>query len=286
MGDLFLFKMIIKDLKYQFEKKLQNSFSLSELRFLFPVFLEEIFCIPIDSQRFRESEILKGDKQKWIKAIEDLKKGIPYQYVLGSSLFYGLNIKVDQNTLIPRPETEELLDIISREKMLSPKSIADFGCGSGCISLALKKIFQNALVYGYDISEKALEIASKNSLDSKLAVHFSILDLRAEQNLNRSFDLIVSNPPYVRELEKTEMSRGVLDFEPHLALFVQNEDPLVFYRALARIGEKYLNQEGRMYFEINQYLSEETKEIFITKGWDAKLIKDMSGNWRFLKVWK
>ena len=286
MWDLFLFDMKIKDLKNQFETELENSFSKNELQFLFPIFMEEILLISQDDLRFKDFEWVAGSKEKWESSISELKKGIPYQYVLGSTVFYGMKIKVNENTLIPRPETEELLDFISKDGLGIPGSIADFGCGSGCISLALKKIFPPSIVHAYDISSAALEIANQNSTDANLPVEFAILDLLNHENLNKTFDLIVSNPPYVRELEKKEMSNGVLDFEPHLALFVKDTDALIFYAALERIGQQCLNENGTMYFEINQYLAMETKSLFGNKGWETELIRDMSGNWRFLKVWK
>lgn len=280
--------MKISDLKIQFETELQANYSKAELEFLYSIFMEELFSVSKGNLRFREMDEINSHLDSWNSAIIELKSGRPYQYVLGSTEFYGLKLKLNSHTLIPRPETEELLDLLSRENLKELKSIADFGTGSGCIALGLKKIFPDADVKGFDVSSTALEIAKQNSHDNNLEVEFLELDLlKVDQiSMNSSFDLILSNPPYVRELEKNEMDKGVLEFEPHQALFVKDENPLLFYEILEGVGEKYLNLKGKMYFEINQFLATETEDLFKSKFWKTQLIKDMSGNWRFLKVWK
>lgn len=280
--------MKLLELKNQFFTQLQEVYSLSELEFLFPIFMEDLFTFPKETIRSNLQQEFLSDIKNFEKSIEDLKRGVPYQYVLGSTEFYGLKLKLNSSTLIPRPETEEMLDHIAKSNIKGVNTAADFGCGSGCIAIGLKKIFNNAKVCGFDISREALTIATENSMKNKLEVDFSKWDILSSSTrpLNKSFDLIVSNPPYVRELEKENMDSKVLEFEPHGALFVPNADALKFYEALEKIGQKHLNLSGIMFFEINQYLGKETEEIYKSKNWQVELFKDMSGNDRFLKVWK
>lgn len=280
--------MKVKDLKTQFERELEALYTPTEIDFIFSIFLKEIFNIDNASLYLKEVELLLLDLITWESSIEKLKQGVPYQYVLGSTEFYGLKLKLNAHTLIPRPETEELLDLIAHENLKDVRSIGDFGCGSGCIGLGLKKVFPNAHVMGFDISTPALAIAKENSQLNNLKVDFSELDiLNFDSNrMDSRFDLIVSNPPYVRDLEKGNMDNSVLKFEPHQALFVEDINPLIFYKAIKEIGGRYLNPNGCMYFEINQYLGIETENLFKSSSWKTKLIRDMSSNLRFLKVWK
>jgi release factor glutamine methyltransferase len=198
---------------------------------------------------------------------------------------------VNENTLIPRPETEELVEWIVDGLKVKGKGqrVLDIGTGSGCIPIALKKEIPSAFVSAIDISEKALEMARKNALDNQVEVNFIHQDILTSQHLNIStsqpllFDVIVSNPPYVRNLEKKEIKRNVLDFEPHLALFVADSDALLFYRKIAQLALKSLSSNGKLFFEINQYFGKETVELLEQLGFkNIELRKDFVGNDRMI----
>lgn len=241
---------------------LSDIFSESEKRFLLQYIEKENPTIP------------------FVEIITRLNLGEPIDYILGYTYFYGLKIEVSEDTLIPRPETEELVELIVNEnKTKSGLKILDIGTGSGCIALALKSKLVNAEVSAIDVSSAALEIAKRNSSQLDLNINYIQLDIL---NYNRwsqldNFDIIVSNPPYIPIHEKEEMTASVLNYEPHLALFVEN-DPLIFYRKILEFASHYLNRDGRVYFETSQTLQLEEFENFrIEKK------KDLSGNWRFLK---
>jgi release factor glutamine methyltransferase len=258
-----------------------------------------------------------NDKQllHWESILSDLKKQKPIQYILGETEFYGLPFLVNENTLIPRPETEELVELIIKQnskseippepkvngaKLNSKLKILDIGTGSGCIAISLVKNISNVEVYAIDISEEALETAKKNAQINQVEIHFIQADILKINNLEQlptsnpklethnpkletQFDIIVSNPPYVRNLEKQEINPNVLEYEPHLALFVEDEDALLFYRKIAQLALKSLSPNGRLYFEINQYLGKETVELIESFGFkNVVLHKDIYGNDRMI----
>ena len=221
----------------------------------------------------------------------------PIQYITGEAWFYGLRFEVNENTLIPRPETEELVEWIiesQKSKVKSQKiSILDIGTGSGCIPISLKKEIPNAIVSAIDVSEKALEMARKNAVDNEVEVHFILQNILEIDTLNElpisnfqfqtEFDVIVSNPPYVRNLEKQEIKKNVLDYEPHLALFVEDSDALLFYRKIAQLALTSLTPNGKLFIEINQYLGKETVELLENLGFkNIELRKDFVGNDRMI----
>ena len=218
--------------------------------------------------------------------IEKLKKNIPIQYILGETEFYGLCFTVNESVLIPRPETEELVDWIRTENdRNSALKILDIGTGSGCIAISVKHEFPNSAVSAFDISEEALETAQSNADLNKLKVHFSKVDILHTDNLEQKWDIIVSNPPYVLENEKTNMEANVLEHEPHLALFVPDNDPLLFYRQIALFAQKHLNNNGKLYFEINCQFGAETIDLLNKLGFtNVELRKDISGNDRMTKA--
>lgn len=222
----------------------------------------------------------------WNLILEQLKMEIPIQYVLGITSFFGLDFLVNMNVLIPRPETEELVDwIIEDNKNNQNLTILDIGSGSGCIAIALSKNSRNSKVFAIDVSEKAIETAEKNADNNNVAVFFINCNILETDNLNQKFDLIVSNPPYVRNLEKEEIQNNVLENEPHLALFVEDDDALVFYRKIADLATKSLNPNGKLYFEINQYLSNETIALLKDFGFKSiEMRKDIYGNDRMIKA--
>ena len=235
------------------------------------------------------TNISNKDKDYFLNAIEKLKQEIPIQYIIGSTEFYGLPFYVDKNVLIPRPETEELVSLIlqnTKAKNQKPKTkILDIGTGSGCIAISLAKNLSTAEVWALDVSKKALLVAKKNAELNKVNIHFLNDDILNISVLPINFDIIVSNPPYVRELEKKEIKNNVLQNEPHLALFVKDENPLLFYDRIADLAKKYLTQNGQLFFEINQYPVRETFALLENKGYqNIELKKDIFEKDRMIKA--
>lgn len=235
----------------------------------------------------------KSEADQLITVLHELKAQKPIQYILGETEFYGLKFKVNSNVLIPRPETEELIDWIIKENISRQTDkklrILDIGTGSGCIAISLAKQLPNSKVYALDVSEKALKIAEENAKVNDIEATFIKADI-----LNRDswdlvfkdfgFDIIVSNPPYVRQKEKQEMKPNVLDNEPSLALFVDDENPLKFYDAIAALAVDKLNAEGQLFFEINQYLGIEMMKLLDGYMFDGVVLrKDLNGNDRMIK---
>ena len=237
----------------------------------------EKHLIPLHlNDRLTESELLLI-----IRAYKRLLCHEPIQHVIGHTEFFDLQIKVTEDTLIPRPETEELIYLI-KSKHDSIRSVLDIGTGSGCIPLALKSIYSSAEVTGVDVSMKALEVAKDNADKLNLEVDFLHLDI-LKGNINSHFDLIVSNPPYIKPSEKELMNSNVLDFEPHSALFIPETDPLLFYRRIVNLAVNSLNTNGYLYFEINENHGPETADLFHNKEWkNVEVIKDFLGKDRFV----
>lgn len=220
----------------------------------------------------------KSIPEENLRGIDEILKRInkaePIQYILGKTWFFEHEFTVNENVLIPRPETEELV-----QKAISkfPKTVLDLGTGSGCIAISTSLGLPNSAVFAIDISEKALEVAKTNNSKLVAKVNFQKADILNFQSPfgDQKFDLIVSNPPYVKENEMPEMRANVLNFEPHLALFVSNDDPLIFYKKIAEIGQACLENEGHVLVEINSYLGQETCDIFINAGYSkVELIQD------------
>ena len=223
----------------------------------------------------------------WNAILEKLQLEIPIQYILGTTHFYGLEFNVNENVLIPRPETEELVEWIISSAVNMPKfkntKILDIGTGSGCIAISLAKNIPNAEVSAIDISENALAVAKENADLNKVAIAFIQRNILETNDLGQQFDIIVSNPPYVRNLEKDEIKRNVLANEPHLALFVEDNDALIFYRKITELATKNLSAEGKLFFEINQYLGKETVELLEKMHFkNSELRKDIYGNDRMI----
>jgi release factor glutamine methyltransferase len=294
--------MQIKNLKQYFFSELQTIQEDSEIESFFFILTEYLHNLKrIDVSLNPDFEVSESDLEKWNSIISELKTEKPIQYITGEAWFYGLRFEVNENTLIPRPETEELVEWIISEipnfKIPNSKSknltILDIGTGSGCIPISLKKEIPNAEVFTIDVSEKAIETAKKNALDNDADVHFihqNILELESLEKLQTinsklptKLDIIVSNPPYVRNLEKQEIKKNVLDYEPHLALFVEDTDALLFYRKIAQLALTSLTPNGKLFFEINQYLRKETVELLESLGFkNIELRKDFVGNDRMI----
>lgn len=225
----------------------------------------------------------------WNTLVEQLKLEIPIQYLLGKTSFYGLDFEVNPSVLIPRPETEELVEWIlesQKSKVESQKpKVLDVGTGSGCIAISLAKNMPDASVYAIDVSETALLTAKRNAETNKVAVAFMAQNILQTEDLGQQFDVIVSNPPYVRNLEKQEIKKNVLANEPHLALFVEDNDALIFYRKITELAKKNLAENGQLFFEINQYLGKETVALLAKMGFkNIELRKDIYGNDRMIKA--
>ena len=208
----------------------------------------------------------------------------PIQYILGTTSFFGLEFKVDSNVLIPRPETEELVAWILKQTDSSQSlKILDIGTGSGCIAVSLAKHLPNAEVYALDVSPAALEMAQYNAQQNGVQLHAMEANVLEWTTPELQFDIIVSNPPYVRESEKEFMAPNVLEHEPHLALFVENNRPLVFYKAIVELSKQALKKEGLLYFEINEYLGENTKALCSSDIFkDVQLKTDIFGKHRMM----
>lgn len=230
--------------------------------------------------KITSEEVLKIDK-----IVERLQRFEPIQYILGETEFYGLPFTVNQDVLIPRPETEELVELILNENKESKPRILDIGTGSGCIAVSLQKHIHESSVTAWDISEKALAVAALNSKSNSVNVTFNQVDILSDYPTNHSFDIIVSNPPYVLDSEKTDMHANVLEYEPHTALFVADNNPLLFYNRIADVAIQLLADGGKLYFEINRAKGQETIEMLENKNFsEIRLIKDISGNDRMVRA--
>ena len=234
-----------------------------------------------------KNTLFSDEQQHEIESfIEKLKKYVPIQYILGETEFFGLPFYVNESVLIPRPETEELVDWIRKENDKSAEfRLLDIGTGSGCIAIALKHEFTNSEVDAFDISVDALETARRNASLNNLTINLSTVDILNAPDFPTKWDIIVSNPPYITEQEKDGMLPNVLDHEPHLALFVPDNDPLLFYRNIAEFAQKHLTDNGKLYFEINREAGQSCIDLLTKMGYrDVELRKDISGNDRMVKA--
>jgi release factor glutamine methyltransferase len=231
------------------------------------------------------------EEEFWDKIIFRINNHEPIQYIIGETDFYGRKFLVNSSVLIPRPETEELIDLVLNSlKKHENLSILDIGTGSGCIAITLAKELKNSKVTAYDISEKALETAQKNAELNKIEVHFEKMNILEESNNqqqtdNKKYDIIVSNPPYVTKNEAHQMRQNVLDFEPHLALFVEDDNALIFYEAITRFAMQHLKKYGFIVVEINEALGSEIAEVFYKNGFtNTEIVKDIFQKERFVKA--
>jgi release factor glutamine methyltransferase len=237
---------------------------------------------------FPENPVTGKTKKEIIRICHELKKGRPLQYIIGETEFYNCKIRLNSATLIPRPETEELVDLIIRDNKGVLIRILDIGTGSGCIAIALAVNLPGAEVSGFDISGEAVIKARENAVLNKANVTFFVADMLIpliKQEL--AYDLIVANPPYVKESEKRKMAANVLDFEPHSALFVPDDDPLIFYRAVIKLANTIMKPGGKIYFEINEALGNSVFKLIESSGYSGvEIIKDINGKDRFAKCIK
>ncbi len=280
----------IKDYRTQFIQELSPIYDAGEAESFFYLILEEKQKLKrIDLALNTDLTFSNEEIQVWNLILEQLKQEIPVQYLLGKTSFYGLEFEVNENVLIPRPETEELVEWIIQSQKSEVRSgkikILDIGTGSGCIAISLAKNIPNAQFFAIDISEKALATAQNNANINEVNITFLEKNILETEDLKQQFDIIVSNPPYVRELEKQEIKKNVLDNEPHLALFVDDNDALVFYRKIAELAQKNFSPGGQLFFEINQYLGKEMMELLEKMNFkNIELRKDIYGNDRMMRA--
>jgi release factor glutamine methyltransferase len=285
--------MLLKNYKTIFLEALSSLYDEKEVESFFYLTLEKLYQKKrIDLALQPDLAMDEAQLAQWENVLTELKTYKPIQYILGETEFYGLSFLVNENVLIPRPETEELVELIlveSRKSKVESLRILDIGTGSGCIPISLKKNLPSAEVFAIDVSSNALEVAQKNALLNGVEINFIQKDILKVENLAfdfrfLTFDIIVSNPPYVRNLEKKEINPNVLNYEPHLALFVEDNDALLFYRKITQLAKKHLAENGKLYFEINQYLGKETATLVESYGFkNVQLIKDIYGNDRMIE---
>ena len=282
-----------------FRKELENLYPKEEIEtFLFFSFSEYFGFSRSDMVLKKEMRLSESELLKFFRVIRKLKLHVPIQYILGNTEFYGLKLKVNEHVLIPRPETEELVDWVLEEAKAnhqitkSPNhQILDIGTGSGCIAIALKKNMPDAEVYALDISSNALSVAKENAEINNAEINFLQGDILANSQIHQfaksPIQIIVSNPPYITEKEKPAMSSNVLDHEPHTALFVPDNDALLFYRAILDFAKEKLAPGGKVYFELNSTYAAAVAELATAKGFiNCSIRKDLSGKERMLRCSK
>ncbi len=270
--------MRLKDIQNIFHKELDPIYGKEEVDSFFFMLIDDYFNIfRIELALQPELSITKVEQMPVFKALDDLKKQKPIQYILGKTEFFGLPFKINNHVLIPRPETEELVDwILSSTDSESQIRILDIGTGSGCIAISLAKNLPSSKVFALDVSSEALELTQENALLNNVEVECikaDILNLKKEIDQEIEFDIIVSNPPYVRQLEKSKIKKNVLEYEPHLALFVKDDDSLKFYKAISQFAVNRLNKNGLLYFEINEYLGGEVISLLKAQNFKNIVLK-------------
>lgn len=278
--------MTIEEGKNRFTRELSGLYDVQETAELYYIAVAEVLQLTRMEVLLRNGDWISNEQDDQLNVIlNQLKAGAPVQHIIKKSWFYGLLFKVTNKVLIPRPETEELVNlIIKAEESTSrqPLRLLDIGTGSGCISIALKVNLPALAVTAMDISDEAIEIARYNALGNSAAIRFLLADIRSYQSADR-YEIIVSNPPYVMDSERESMLPNVLEHEPHLALFVPDSDPLLFYVAIADFARHHLIPMGRLYLEINERLGKEMVEMLTSKGFTKVILrKDMQGKDRMI----
>jgi release factor glutamine methyltransferase len=276
----------IKDIRFYLAKELAGVYNEPEIRALADIIIKTVLGITKLHQLYDGAYMVTGmQAEKFYKLTAELKTGKPIQYILGETTFYNCTIKVNGSTLIPRPETEELVALIVRENKEYEGNIIDFGTGSGCIAIALAANIPLSALTGIEISDDAIRIAQENAFLNNVKVSFikgDIFNLDPE-SVGRA-GIIVSNPPYVRDSEKPLMARNVLDFEPHLALFVTDSDPLVYYNAILKLADKILLRDGRLYFEINEIMGKSMILLLESFNYsEIEILSDINNKERIIK---
>ncbi len=275
--------MKLRELKELFQKELTGLYDVEEIDSFFYILIAYYLGLKRITLALKpDISCSEEDLEIILKGLESLKNEIPVQYIIGETEFFGLPFEVNSNVLIPRPETEELVDwIIKTLKIISSKDnlhILDIGTGSGCIAVSLAKNLNHAHVYALDVSEEALKVAKRNATLNDVSIEFTQVDILKPETWNTvfknlKFDVIVSNPPYVRALEKAQMKSNVVNNEPHVALFVENNDPLIFYKAITKHAVDNLAAKGYLFFEINEYLGNQMIQLLKSYNFDGIELK-------------
>lgn len=282
--------MRLKDIQDIFHKELDGIYGKEEVDSFFFMILDDYFNIfRIELALKPELSINKEEQVPVFKALDDLKNEKPIQYILGKTEFFGLYFKVNNHVLIPRPETEELVDwILQNVNIESKLRVLDIGTGSGCIAISLAKHLVNSKIFALDVSSEAIELAKENAIINNVEVEFiqaNILNKSLNEVQDIKYDIIVSNPPYVRIQEKDQIKPNVLNYEPHLALFVEDNDPLKFFRAITKFAVGNLKNEGLLVFEINEYLGNKVMELLEAHEFNSiELREDMYNKERMIKA--
>lgn len=282
--------MTIKELNSEFINNLKLLYETGEATAITNIIFEHFLGISktsiiVNGKSEIDNEILKLMQN----ALAALKKSVPVQYITGKAWFYNLKFAVNEYVLIPRPETEELmLEAINFLKINGGKKVLDIGTGSGCIPISIKKNIPNALVTSIDVSKAAQEIAQKNAINNNVEIDFLEMDFLEEKNYPQlfSFDLIISNPPYIPEKEKEILHKNVAAYEPHIALFVPNDDHLIFYRKILIFAENHLLANGRILVEVHEDFATETAALFLAEKYLVDIKKDMQGKDRILVIYR
>ncbi|TJZ51755.1 peptide chain release factor N(5)-glutamine methyltransferase [Sphingobacterium olei] len=281
-----------RDIEQVFLDELANLYDPAEIKAIFHIAIEHITQLKKTNYLLEKSSAITSDQQhQLLEMLHQLKYGKPIQHLTGSTHFYGLDFNVNEHTLIPRPETEELVDLILKSHGTQRNlRLIDIGTGTGCIPVSIAKHIQDAKIWAIDISSEALGIAKQNAEKQKVDIQFVHADILEWEYLftnGERFDIIVSNPPYITSAEKEEMHQNVLAFEPHLALFVESSAPLIFYDYISDFALAHLEETGMLYFEINQYLSHETASLLHKKGFtQVTILKDINGVDRMISAKK
>ena len=282
--------MTIEKARKEIFESLKNIYEKEEANNIAEIVLEHITNLSRIEILLNKNITLSNDQKEFLVRINTrLQDHEPIQYIINEAWFSGMKFYVDKNVLVPRPETEEMVEWIiadHRQQTTDNRRIIDIGTGSGCIAIALKNKLARAEVWACDISDEALTVARMNADNLKATIDFvpvDFLNIEQRQQLPQ-VDIIVSNPPYVRQNERLEMRRNVIDYEPSLALFVSDNDPLVFYRAIVDFGKEKLNAEGKIYVEIHEDLGKQVRELFQKDYRLVELKKDLQGKERMVKV--
>ncbi len=285
--------MILNELRAKILGQLSKLYSKNESNIIFELLAKKIMDLKkISISETLNKEVERLHHEKFDSSLADLLRNVPIQYVVGETNFYGLTINVNPSVLIPRPETEELVEwLLEQSKTFTtPMRILDIGTGSGCIAIALKKKIPKAEVLAMDVSNNALTLAKENSLLNKVEIEFvedSILEIKSEKLLKAKFDFIVSNPPYISKDEIQSMPENVKSHEPHLALFVEDSEPLIFYKKIAAYAFEHLSENGMLFFEISEYRAMEVIDILKSHRFiDISLKKDLQDKDRMISCRK
>lgn len=286
--------MTIKKYREYFINSLEDLYPIEELQSIFYLLASKYLNLSRIDIALQLDDTLTSDEEiNFNQAIDRLKIYEPVQYILEETEFFGYPFLVNKQVLIPRPETEELVAWIIEDVKEKETTLLDIGTGSGCIAISLAKKLNDPSVTAIDVSKEAIDVAKKNSAQNHTKIEFMEVDVlhfkdnvELQQKLNSKFDIIVSNPPYVRIKEQELMRPNVLKHEPDLALYVANETPLLFYKKIVQLSNLYLKAGGRLYFEINEYLGNELKKMLMEEGFKhVQIKKDMFGKDRMIKCW-